>query len=118
MKDELERVYPGIVKLLEIKPSAFGHIVNADNEPVKGAELEVTNLGYKMGEISTPTKHGLYHLWLPAGHHKVQVKAPGYKTQTLELAVTTTPTNHRITLEKLTHEDTLQQVQSSRNLYN
>jgi len=124
MQDELERVYPGIIKLLEIKPSAFGHIVNADNAPVKGAELKVTSLGYSLGEISTPTEHGLYHLWLPEGHHKVQVKAQGYKTQTIELAVTTTPTNHKIILEKLTHEDTLQQVRqqvwikSSRNLYN
>jgi len=82
----VKRVWPGLKKFMQ-QPIAVSGIVTdkTSGKPLR-AELKLPEFKFTQGEKLSSGERGHYHLWLPAGKHKVEVHAPNkpVKTVTVE----------------------------------
>ena len=72
----LQEMWPGVKHFLGIPISVSGKVtINKPDGavPAAGAEITVPELDFKLGEVSTVSTNGMYHLWLPKGNWQVKV---------------------------------------------
>lgn len=86
IEDE-KRVWKGLESALTTwRPSARGRVTGEGGEAVE-ATFTVKQPIFAHGEHSASRADGLFHLWLPKGTWDVEVAAPGYATQTVQIVV-------------------------------
>ncbi|MDP6930387.1 MAG: M14 family zinc carboxypeptidase [Planctomycetota bacterium] len=89
--NEEKRVWPGEYRVLTAwRPAVRGHIRSIyQNQPVE-TTISVTPNRFSHGETRrSRARDGRYSLWLPIGSHTVSVSAPGHRTQTRTVQITT-----------------------------
>jgi len=76
MQQELARVWPGVLRFIEMPLPLSGRVTDAAGKPVKDAEIVLPEYKFNFKERKPVRPDGLYHVWVPAGKLKLQVKHP------------------------------------------
>jgi len=100
MRKELTRVYPGILRMLEVPISLSGHVRDKKTKRPVAAVLTVPGLKFGLNEQSTAGANGRYHLWLPHGKWKVVVTAKGYPRQSFHVKAANKGAVHELELSR------------------
>ena len=90
-RTEEARVWPGVRKaLLDWRPAVRGHVRSVfQGQPIEAEIRPLPNL-FQHGEvIRSRAGDGRYHAWLPVGSWQLEFRAPGYRTETRTVTVTT-----------------------------
>jgi len=73
----LQEMWPGVKQFLAIPISVSGKVTVEKSDgsvPASGAEITIPDLDFKLGEVSTVSSNGRYHLWLPEGKWQVTIR--------------------------------------------
>jgi hypothetical protein len=99
MEASLRQVWPGLKDFLEISIPVVGKVHDKAGNPVV-AHLELPEFQFSMNEKFHSGNDGHYHLWLPAGKHKVLVQAKGKPIKLVIVEVTQgATTSHNINVD-------------------
>jgi hypothetical protein len=74
MQDELKRVWPGVLRFLQMPLPVSGKVTDSSGKPVKDAEIVLPDYKFSFNEKKPVRPDGLFHLWVPPGKLKLQVK--------------------------------------------
>merc|ERR1712159_963964 len=102
MRQELPRVYSGILEMLAEPIAVSGKVVDKRTKKPLKAVLKVQNMGFKLHESSTTGATGMYHLWVPQGKWNVAVSAEGYPVHNFVVKVTKAGLVRNLELAKAT----------------
>lgn len=78
-------VWPGIKRFVQQPISVSGVITDEKSGKPVEADIKLADYTFTQGEKFHSGKQGHYHLWLPNGKHKIQVRAPGKEMKELEV---------------------------------
>jgi predicted deacylase len=83
VKDKVVKgVWPGVKAFLQQPISASGIVTDKKTgKPVAGAKMSLPDYKFTMKERFQSGPRGHYHMWLPAGKHRLKVSAPGKPTK-------------------------------------
>jgi len=81
----LKRVWPGVKKFLQEPISVSGVITDKKTKKPLKAKLTLPGYKFNLKEKKQSGVRGHYHLWLPAGQHRLKVSAPGKPTKHLKV---------------------------------
>lgn len=82
--DESERVFPGILWMLEHPIPLWGHVTDSHTGAPLNAEITILNVSYSHGEGHiSGGPHGRYHAFMPSGTYDLLFEADGYEPQTI-----------------------------------
>lgn len=98
---EVQRVWPGILWLLQRPVPLTGNVTNRYTGAPVVADVAIQGFVFTGGQrhFSEP-KHGRYHYWAPNGTYSVTFTAPGYQPKTVTgVQVTSTGTELDVQLE-------------------
>merc|ERR1711988_1778286 len=74
MKAELVRVWPGVLSFLETPIPVSGRITDSTGGAVSSAEILLPEYKFHFKEQKPVRADGVFHLWVPQGKLKMQVK--------------------------------------------
>ena len=88
---EADKLWPGVLWLLQRPISLSGHVSNACTGQVLAAQITFSGVNYVNGELNTSGgAFGRYQATLPAGSYTAQFSAAGFVTQNIGVTVTST----------------------------
>jgi len=74
MKAELARVWPGVLKFLQMPIPVSGTVTDDAGNTLSDAEIVLPHYQFAFNEKKPVRADGLFHLWVPEGQLKLQVK--------------------------------------------
>jgi len=97
---EEARVWPLILRFLQMKPAIRAHVRSLKGQGPLAATTGQSLLGTTRGEsIHSPADTGRMHLWVPPGKHSVKVASSGHATGTFEVQATSYEAGSAIDLQ-------------------
>jgi len=92
----LRKVWPGMETFLLQPIDVSGVVTDASTgEPIQ-AELKLPDINFQLQERHISGKRGHYHMWLPAGPHKVEVWVDDQKRKTVTVKASDSGSVHNI----------------------
>lgn len=93
----LEQVWPGVKHFLQIPIPVSGYIVDhKSGQKLAGVKIGIPEYTWNLDEVRQSGKDGRYHLWLPAGEHKITLEGAGKDSKTVTVTAKTEGNVHNI----------------------
>jgi len=78
----LAQVWPGVKHFLQIPIPVYGKILaRQTGDVLAGVKISIPGYKWNLSEVRQSGKDGRYHLWLPAGEHKIVIQPQGKQTK-------------------------------------
>jgi hypothetical protein len=86
MREEVARVWPGIIEYLSFTIPITGHVTDSEGKPLR-ANIDIRGLSWTNNEkrFSNERRKGIFHLWIPNGNYTLIFSSEGYKALTKDV---------------------------------